>query len=122
MESAPAFKICSLCGTVWKSRHDFISDPLIELNGYQVCLLELKYGMFLFSHNRENCHTTMALPVFAFLDLYTGPRYPENKALSPECPRYCINENNLERCRVFCECAYIREVIQLIREARKGTP
>lgn len=60
----------------------------------------------------------MGICVEEFYDLYTGPRYPGKKALSPECPRYCIDEKMLDRCEVICECAFVREIIQIIKHSK----
>jgi len=68
--------------------------------------------MLLFTHLKPDCKSTMGIPVTKFFDLYTGERYTENKALSPECPRYCVDEKRFDRCAVLCECAFVREVIQ----------
>ncbi len=63
----------------------------------------------------------MGVRVTEFMDLYSGKRYGENRALSPECPRYCIDEKRLDRCDVLCECAFVREIVQKIVE-HKGQP
>jgi hypothetical protein len=36
-----------------------------------------------------------------------------------ECPLVCLERNAFDRCPVFCECAFIREIIQIIK-ARHG--
>jgi hypothetical protein len=113
------FKTCSKCSTRWKSRDDFLSDSTIELNGYQADLSNLAFGLFLFTHEAPGCLTTLAVFAYQFFDLYSGPHHPEVKALSPGCPRHCLNENNLERCDVICECAFVREIIQTIRYKNK---
>ena len=119
METAELFKTCPNCKAAWNDRESFLADPLISLNGYQFNLKSVENGLFLFTHLSTNCRTTMAVPVSWFLDLYSGPRYPESRALSPECPRFCIDEKNLERCQAICECAFVREVMQVIRQAAK---
>jgi hypothetical protein len=40
-----------------------------------------------------------------------------------ECPGYCNNQNQLSRCNMLCECAYVREIIEIIKKlslAAKG--
>jgi len=96
-----------------------MSDPAIRLDGYQFNSFNLENGLFLFTHRVIGCGTTMSISVLEFQDLYTGPRYPEKRALLPECPRYCLDEKNLDRCDQFCECAYAREIMQLIRNSNK---
>ena len=55
----------------------------------------------------------MALEVSDFMDLYEGERYAERKTRGEDCPGYCIDGDNLERCNAFCDCAFVREIIQL---------
>ena len=122
MDAADVFKTCSCCSTAWKTRNEFLSDPYLKLNGYQICMVDLEYGLFLFTHLVEGCFSTIAINIFAFSDLYDGLKYRENRALSPECPRYCIDEQNLERCESLCECAYVREIMQIIKAKRPLQP
>lgn len=113
------FKTCPNCKTEWESRDDFLADESVELNGYQVSLKNLPSGLFLFTHMHDSCKSTMGIHVTDFNDMYTGERYAINKALSPECPRYCIDEKRMDRCDVHCECAFVREIINIIRNIRK---
>jgi len=96
----------------WRTRQDFLADKTIKLNGYQVSFKNIEAGLLLFTHMLDECRTTMGVPVSEFLDFYRGERFTENKALSPECPRYCIDKNRLDRCSARCECAFVREIIQ----------
>lgn len=114
MDTDHIFKTCPSCSKSWATREDFLSDGLVELNGYQVSMRSLEKGLFLFTHMSDNCHSTMGIYVSEFSDLFTGTRYSENKALSAECPRYCEDEKRLDRCSAKCECAYIREILHII--------
>ena len=58
----------------------------------------------------------MALKTSEFLSLYTGEKYPDSKMGGDECPRLCLDRNELDRCPAFCEYAFIREIIQIIKE------
>jgi hypothetical protein len=111
-----AFKICPCCGESWPTREAFIRDQGLSFTMYEADFEKLEEGLFYFLHVPEHCRTTMVIPAKLFLDLYQGPRYPERKALSEECPRYCLDRDQLARCHVMCECACVREVIQIIRE------
>jgi hypothetical protein len=53
-EISNAFKICTMCKKQWMDRESFLSDPLLEMMGYQAEIEDLEYGLFLFNHN-ENC-------------------------------------------------------------------
>lgn len=114
------FKTCPKCSKSWDTLNDFLTDSSIYLNGYQVNLKSLETGMLLFTHIVEECKTTMSIYVKNFSSMYSGARYAENKALSPECPRYCIEEKRLDRCDAHCECAFVREIIDIISNMPKG--
>jgi hypothetical protein len=115
------FKSCPKCSKGWESRTDFLSDDLVGLIGYQVSFEELETGLFLFTHHEPDCLTTMAVCVSRFLDLFSGARCPETKALSRECPRFCLDQNNLNKCLVVCQCSFVREIMQAIHSL-KHTP
>lgn len=109
-----------MCGEIWKTRDEFLKDRSLELNGYGADFRELGNGLFYFTHKVQDCSTTMALKAREFLNLYTGEKYPDRKMGSDECPRLCLDKNALDRCPVFCECAFVRELIQIIK-ARHDT-
>jgi hypothetical protein len=114
MENKKLYKICSCCKKTWTTKQDFLADISIVLNGYQADIRSLDKGLLLFTHIEDGCNTTMATSVTEFKYLYKGARYIENKALFPECPRYCIDEKMLNRCEVKCECAFEREITQAV--------
>ena len=109
------FKVCSSCGYAWPNRDAFLSDGSLRLIGYQADLDRLEEGQMLFTHGARRCRTTLAISARDFLDLYTGPRCAERKTMAPECPRYCLEETQLERCGALCECAFVREVVYLVK-------
>lgn len=109
-----AFKICPNCGHLWVERDAFINDPEVSIVGYQVHFEDLKAGFFLFNHS---CNTTFALKVEDFQDLYAGPVFEERKTGSDECPGFCLKEHSLEPCKAKCECAFVREIIQIFNSS-----
>ena len=109
------FKVCPCCGNIWPTREAFLSDGSLELNGYTADFETLEEGLFFITHRRGGCGSTLAIKAREFLDLYTGPRHVERKAQSKECPRYCMEKGQLDRCTVLCECAYVREVLQILK-------
>ena len=119
MSTSTPFKTCPMCGTIWAEREVFLSDQNLELNGYQADFEKLEYGLFYFTHQTPDCRSTMALQTVDFLDLYTGTRYSERRTGEAECPGYCLDRDQLNRCDALCECAFFREIIQLIRERQK---
>jgi hypothetical protein len=111
-DNQPVFKKCPLCGFPWERRSSFLSDPGIEIIGYQACFKNLTAGSFLFNHS---CAGTLAILVEEFQDLYDGPVYEERKTGTDKCPQYCLHNEELARCPARCECAFVREIIQLVR-------
>jgi len=111
------FKNCTKCGFKWQTQADFLSDPTIDIIGYQVNFKHLELGLFLFNH--KVCGTTMAFKAGIFSELYTGPIYQDRATDTKDCPDYCLNQAVLEPCVQKCECAYIREIIQIIRKIPK---
>jgi len=107
------FKQCHVCQRVWASRQEFIDDPDVELVGYQVNFKKLEAGLLYFNHT---CKNTIAVPAGEFADLYNGPIFEENKTETEECPGFCLHQQSIERCPAECECAYIREIIQLLKK------
>lgn len=79
--------------------------------GYQVHFEKLTAGLFLFEHI---CGTSLAIHAHEFQDLYNGPIFTERLTGTEECPGYCLHENDLRPCLAKCECAYVREVVQVI--------
>ena len=80
--------------------------------GYQVNFKSLDAGIFLFNHR---CKGTLAIPAEQFRDLYKGPIFKERATGSDDCPGHCLHEDQLDPCPVRCECAYVREILQIIR-------
>ncbi|MDX1776054.1 MAG: hypothetical protein R3297_05700 [Desulfobulbales bacterium] len=111
------FKECSLCRHSWQKREHFLTDPDIEIVGYQVCFDGAKDGLFLFNHL---CETTLALKVQEFEDLHTGPKYEAVLTGTEECPGLCLHVDQLDACDARCEFASVRDIIQTIRKWPKG--
>lgn len=112
-KATSVFKRCMCCGHAWADRDDMLSDRSVSLVGYQVNFQVLELGYFLFDH--EDCGSTVSLPVERFLDLHAGPVYQERRTGEEDCPGYCLHRDELERCPARCECAYIRDLLQIIR-------
>ncbi len=108
----PNFNTCSNCGHVWQNRDSFLNDPDITIIGYQAHFENLRAGFFLFNHV---CKTTLALEVSLFEDLYDGPIFQDRLTGSDDCPGHCLHHGNLDPCDEKCECAFVREIIQLLK-------
>mgnify|MGYP006295307815 FL=1 len=114
-ESGP-FRTCPMCGEEWRTQEDFISDPSLSINGYVADFESLELSLFYFTHHKEGCHSTLTIPAERFQNLYEGPKFAERRTGKEECPGYCLEKEQLGRCDAACECAFNREVIQVIRE------
>jgi hypothetical protein len=121
MNTAP-FKICPTCSKSWKTLEAFLADPELELSGYQVNFADLKGGLFYFNHLHRDCGTTLAVPVGAFTALSTRPILT-SRGKQPEsgCSALCVRRGELEPCPVECECVWVREIMQTIRNWEKKT-
>lgn len=112
------FKKCS-CGSIpWFNRDEFLRDLNIDLIGYQANFSHLELGYFLFNH--LTCQSTIAVSAGQFKDLYEGPLFAARLTGSETCPGYCLQESFLDPCRQECECAYVREIMQIIRDWPKA--
>ena len=112
------FKICPFCATVWPSREAFLNDSDLELIGYQVDFAELALGLFLF--NRDVCKTTLGIRAVQLMDRYSGPVFKERKAGQEGCSGHCLRSSELAPCPAECECAWVRGLLQVVREWPKS--
>ena len=110
------FKRCTSCTAVWRTRDEFLADPDVKLVGYQAHFEDLKAGFFLFNHS---CRTTVAMDVEDFLDLYDGPIFRQRATGGPDCMGYCLHRDELRLCPAQCECAFVREILQIVRNWKK---
>ncbi len=113
------FKTCPNCRSEWKTLDDFIGDPENELNGYQINISDLTRGLFLFTHQAPNCGTTMGVYVSAFTALSEHPVLAPSTPRPETCPERCLHEDDLELCPEKCECGWVREIMQIIRDWNK---
>ena len=110
------FKECKVCGHKWATRQDFIDDQDVWVVCYQANFKKLTSGLLYFNHT---CKNTVALSADLFADLYDGPKFSESKTGSEACPGYCLHKDELRPCPAECECAYIREIVQLFEKKGK---
>ncbi len=105
------FKKCSMCGFEWRERLSFLSDPTLRIIGYQSDFDQLMAGLFLFTHS---CGTSLSIPAEHFEDLSRGPIFIERLNGTETCPGYCLHKDDLRPCQAKCQCAYVREIVQVI--------
>ena len=112
-ESGSIVKQCTCCGQLWRTRDAFLDDSQLTIVGYQVDFSDLLLGFFLFNH--LTCESTIAVPAGLFRDLYDGPVYAHRATGTQDCPEYCLRKSELAPCPAKCECAYVREILQIVR-------
>jgi len=110
------FKKCPMCEAIWPTRESFLEDRDLTIVGYQVHVEQLVAGLFLFNHC---CMTTLAVEAGKFQDLYDGPIFEERLAGTPECREFCFRKYDLRPCPAKCEFAYVREIIQIVKNCPK---
>lgn len=110
------FKQCSFCQQLWRNRDSFLKDPEIEIIGYQANIKKPEKGFFLFNHRSSDCGTTLSIGVSSFVDFYEGTVYHSNLHGSDGCSELCLHQSVLSECPAECECAYVREVLQILKE------
>jgi len=108
------FKTCPMCAQSWVNLDTFLDDTTIVLNGFQPNFSCSGRGHFYFTHNTEQCGSSMLIKVEHFLSLYEGPRFSENLHLSEECSGLCLEPQKLERCQARCKNAFVREIAHII--------
>jgi hypothetical protein len=112
------FKKCPNCGFKWDSRDSFLTDDSLDIIGYQANFKELTTGLFYFNHS---CEGTLAIQAYLFGDLYDGPIFATRLTDCEDCPGYCLYREELQTCPAECECAYVREIVQIIKNWPKRT-
>lgn len=76
-ELAGAYKTCSTCGMKWDSFEELLLDPHVHLNGYQASFVNPESGLILFTHETDECGSTLALAA----------------ELSERCTRFIVTQN-----------------------------
>ena len=103
-----------MCAFHWSNRADFLADKTLYYNGYQADFTDEERGLFYFTHETRGCGSTMTIEAVNFLPLYSGRRYDHSRKLSRECPRYCLESTNLQRCPNQCRHAFVREISEML--------
>jgi len=106
------FKQCKRCGYEWATRESFLTDRAINVIGYQAHFEELQLGLIFFNHK---CRTTLTIHADQFCDLYDGIIFQKRATGSDQCPGYCLDTHELSPCPAQCECAYVREIVKIIK-------
>jgi hypothetical protein len=117
VENTLMFKQCPMCNMVWETREAFLADPGLRVVGYQVHFEQLTAGIFILVHI---CGTSLGIEAEKFADLYDGEMFEARATGTEACPGYCLAREELRPCPAKCECAYVREVLQIVRHWPKA--
>lgn len=115
IKSAKPARTCTMCNTSWPDLASLVTDPDLEVVGYQARFDRPHEGLVLVTHMLEHCRTTLAISVADLRPLYFGPVYSERMTGSSDCPGLCLLQNRLEECEAQCDMAWVRRVIQFMR-------
>jgi hypothetical protein len=105
------FHQCPSCKIVWPTRESLLADPGVRLIGYRSCLANLLAGVFLFHHR---CEAIVTIHASEFADFYDGPMFSVPQTGGEKCPGYCLRVEELRPCPAPCECAFVREIVNLV--------
>ena len=119
----PMFKECPTCQHKWETREELLNDPTLRLVGYQVNYVDLEAGLFLFNHDIDECGTSLAIDAGEFTDMHKGEIFEDHtKETVSNCPGYCDERRFLGPCSEKCECSYVRDVLDKVKEWPKDKP
>jgi hypothetical protein len=110
------FKVCSKCGRAWHTQEDFVCDADLEVNGYQAAFGDPDEGLILVTDQRDSCGTTLGVEAGTLRPLYRGPDYRELCTGTDLCEGLCVDEHRLEECSAPCAMAWVRVVLQYLRQ------
>ncbi len=109
------FKTCQMCLTDWETIQAFVEDDSLFVNGYQATLGTPDEGLYLFTHMKPDCGTTLAIKVATFKDLYEGPVRETLNYGKETCPGYCNTVNELRTCNQDCSMRWVRDMLQVLK-------
>ncbi len=115
MPERGAFKRCAYCGYVWENIRDFIADSSLHVNGYQAAPEDPQRGLIMVTHEVEGCGNTLAVRASELSVLYDGPTHQERMIKLEPCRLLCLDSANIEECKVECDLAWVRQVLQHLR-------
>ncbi|HEY3328707.1 MAG TPA: hypothetical protein VGK19_01695 [Capsulimonadaceae bacterium] len=114
------FSTCPHCGDSWTTRDEFLADPSLRVIAYDSNIKSLPDGELEFLHRVDGCDKKFTMRIGEFMDLYRGIRHKDNLALTTNCPRKCMDRNDLGRCSEKCRCAAGRETAIVVVCSQKA--
>ena len=112
-------KKCSICESCWKNLDDLLQDDSLVFNGYQPFFTRPDKGCFLFTHEKEDCGTTLSIEIWKFKELLGQETnfFPFKPGENPDCELRCIEETDLMPCAATsCNGNVIRQLMQIVKK------
>jgi len=119
LKNIESFKICTFCQKEWDDLLELLHDSDLVINGYQASFDDSMEGIFLLTHHKDDCGTTIAIKSGKFRELYEGPDYKIHNAFSPTCEGHCSVVDDLEPCKQECDMRWARDIIQVLKHHGK---
>lgn len=104
-----------MCQKVWNSIEEFIQDNSLFVNGYQATFDAPDDGLYLFTHMKPDCGTTLAVKVATFKPLYHGPVRETLNRGKETCPGYCNTLTEINTCNQDCSMRWMRDMLQILK-------
>lgn len=112
MERTEPFKTCTLCTHCWCELESFLEDRQLRLEGYQASFATPEHGLLLFTHDIDDCGTTISVRAGLLKDLVAEEGNEVRNTGQATCPGHCLDPGNLEPCEASCSMHWVRELIQ----------
>ncbi len=122
-------KKCTMCKVFWKDINAVLEDRCLIFCGYQPFFEDPRKGLFLFTHAKKDCGTTIGFPLYEFqpiidkntkLHVDFSPFEPDLEN-DPDCEGLCLNSSDLSPCKSkTCTGVSIRDLVQDIK--KRSTP
>ncbi len=110
-------KTCTMCNDSWGSIEDILADKDLVFCGYQPFFTDPEKSLFLFTHNKDNCGTTLSFYVSDFKELL-GEEVSFDAFIAGEaldCEGHCLDSTDLSRCNSkTCPGVVVRDLIQVM--------
>ena len=112
-------KKCGNCGALLTAE-DFWALPELVPIGMMFLDDDITMVCYMFQHEADGCHSSLAVPVTEFQSFLTEPRPDKILALSECCERHCVKLGDLEVCGQPCFFAPYRRLLLAMIEHKKG--
>ncbi len=116
---------CSMCNVFWDDINAVLEDRCLIFCGYQPFFEEPRKGLFLFTHAKKGCGTTIGFHLYEFqaiIDQNTDLQidfepFAIDLENDPDCNGLCLDIYDLSPCKSkICKGVAIRDLIQYVKK------